>query len=66
MLQTLKYIILFLLGYKIIKTLFKEEQPARRRQMPKDRMRVKPQPDPAPNNSRSFQDAEFIDYEEVK
>lgn len=66
MLQTLKYIVLFLLGYKVIKTLFREERPAPRRQMPQDRVRVKPQPDPAPNANRSFQDAEFIDYEEVK
>lgn len=66
MLQALKYIVLFLLGYKVIKTLFKEEKPATRRQMPKDRVKMNPQPEAAGNAHRSYQDAEFIDYEEVK
>lgn len=66
MLQTLKYIILFLLGYKVIKSLFKEERPEPRRQMPKDRVKVNPQPNPAQPANRSYQEAEFIDYEEVK
>lgn len=66
MLQTLKYIVLFLLGYKVIKALFKEEKAAPRRQMPKDRVKVNPEPGSSPQASRTYQDAEFIDYEEVK
>jgi hypothetical protein len=66
MLQALKYIVLFLLGYKIIKELFKEKPQAERKKMPgePERMRVNQQPDPMGN--KHYTDAELIDYEEVK
>jgi hypothetical protein len=66
MLQALKYIVLFLLGYKIIKEIFKEKPPTERKKMPGDpeRIRVNRQPDPSANTY--YTDAEMIDYEEVK
>ena len=64
MLQTLIYIILFLLGYKIIKELFKEEPRPECQKIPQDRMRVNPTPNPAA--PKQYTEAEMIDYEEVK
>ena len=68
MLQVLKYIVLFLLGYKIIKTLFRQEpQQARKKVSPEpDRMRVNQQPGQDNQHPKQYTDAEFIDYEEVK
>lgn len=66
MFRFFKYIILFILGYKVIKMLFAEEKPQQK----------VPQTPPKPNiNTNGYQqtsanpkfnDAELIDYEEVK
>ena len=68
MFRFFKYIVLFVLGYKVLKMLFAENQ---------SHQKV-PQTPPKPNiNSNNhnqqqnpqtskFNDAEFIDYEEVK
>lgn len=67
MFQFLKYIVLFVLGYKIIKELFKDTAPQKKAVRP---------PHANPNvgytqqktntGSDKFTDAELIDYEEVK
>jgi hypothetical protein len=67
MLRLLKYLILFILGYKVIKELFKQ---------PKEKNSVPPAPhnphiratanNGNPSTDKKFGDAELIDYEEVK
>lgn len=70
MFRFFKYIVLFILGYKLLKTLFADNQPSQGNTQP---------PQPQPNNHQYFNsttsstpqtskydDAELIDYEEVK
>jgi len=67
MFRFFKYIVLFLLGYKVLKTLFAEE--------PRPQRNVAPPQQPQDNHqhinnsgitSSKYNDAELIDYEEVK
>ncbi|MEN9447382.1 MAG: hypothetical protein RJA25_672 [Bacteroidota bacterium] len=69
MFRLFKYIVLFVLGYKVLKTLFAENKPTPQKSTP-----------PPPNHQQHFQskatsstpidtkynDAELIDYEEIK
>ncbi|MFN8236661.1 MAG: hypothetical protein U0T77_00705 [Chitinophagales bacterium] len=68
MFRFLKYIVLFILGYKVIKELFKES-PEERAVPPatgKQNIHLNNQQHTAPSTPSKFNDAELIDYEEVK
>lgn len=68
MFRFFKYIILFVLGYKVIKMLFAENKQQRveptppRQNINNNNQQQKQQATP----NTKFNDAEFIDYEEVK
>ncbi len=68
MFRFFKYIVLFILGYKVIKMLFAEEKPSGRvaPNPPKDNINVNNPPQHASNGHSKFDGAELIDYEEVK
>jgi hypothetical protein len=64
MLNALKYIVLFLLGYKIIKELFGNKQNKQVRDTtPKETINTETKNKTTNNN---FDEAEDIDYEELK
>jgi len=67
MLRFLKYIVLFIVGYKIIKMVFAENKPKQpvppsptRQNINSDTIQQKTTPD------TKFNDAEIIDFEELK
>jgi hypothetical protein len=69
MFQVLRYIIFFLLGYKVIKTLFSDSARQRTVQPPRQRQPINTahqQQNSNPKPASNFDDAEFIEYEEVK
>lgn len=69
MFRFLRYIVFFLLGYKVLKVLFAEDKPRQTvpPTMPKQNINTDnfQQKSSATVNSK-FNDAEYIDYEEVK
>lgn len=68
MFRFLKYIILFILGYKVIKELFKES-PEERAVPPvqnKQNIHFNNQQHTSQSTPSKFNDAELIDYEEIK
>lgn len=65
MLKVLKYIVIFLLGYKILKDLFKYKQNKEVAKHPdKQRVTYKEQTNTTTDNG--FNNAETIEYEELK
>ena len=71
MFRFLEITVLFLLAYKLIRTLFVDEQPKQRVQQQPPRQtfenQYRQQTNTTTNNNNSrFNDAEFIDYEKVK
>lgn len=68
MFRFFRYIALFLLGYKVIKMLFADENQQQKVSPTPPRQNINnnhQQHNTPPNNSK-FSDAEVIDYEEVK
>lgn len=69
MFRFLKIIVLFILGYKVIRMIFAENKP--KQTVPPSPIRQNIHPDNFDNNKTTtpntkFNDAEFIDFEEVK
>ncbi len=69
MFRFLKFIVLFILGYKVIKMIFAENKP--KQTVPPSPIRQNIHPDNFQQNTQppthsKFNDAEVIDYEEVK
>jgi hypothetical protein len=63
MLKVLKYIIIFLLGYKIIKEIFGTKK---QKEVPKETPQRNNNQTQKNTNNHIFDDAEDIDYEELK
>lgn len=68
MFRFLKYIVLFILGYKIIKMVFAENKPKQTvpPSPPRQHINTDNSQQKSTSNNSKFNDAEFIDYEEVK
>lgn len=70
MFRFLKYIVFFILGYKIIKMVFAEDKPNQNIPPSPPRQKINNNNQQQQNNhstsNSKFDDAEFIDYEEVK
>lgn len=66
MFRFFKYIIIFIAGYKLIKMLFAQMQPQERVEPAPPRQNINDDNFQATTNSTKFNDAELIDFEEVK
>ena len=71
MFRILEYIVFFLLGYKVLKVLFAENKPKQRVQSSTPNQHInfndnQQAKTTSTSNKSKFNDAEFIDYEEVK
>jgi hypothetical protein len=68
MFRFLNYIVLFILGYKIIKMVFAENKPKRNvpPSPPRQHINTDNHQQKTTSNNSKFNDAELIDYEEVK
>jgi len=73
MIRFLEYIVFFLLGYKLLKILFVDGKPKQRVQPQNPNQNInsnnnyqQTKTNAASNTNSKFNDAEFIDYEEVK
>ena len=68
MFRLLRYIVFFLIGYKLLKTLFNASNANNKSAAaePAANSNLHSSPGQQHNNNNKFEDAELIDYEEVK